>query len=64
MKFLRNIYAWIVKLLSPEPRKGRDLGDDALRVLEQLDQKHPKGTPQRHENPWKIDHGMPWCRLL
>ena len=44
MKFLRKIYAWIVALLSPEPRKERDLGDKSFKILQDLDKKHEKGT--------------------
>ena len=44
ISLFRNLYDWIVKLLSPGPRKERDLGDRPLKILQDLDQNHPKGT--------------------
>lgn len=58
MKFLRNIYAWIVALLSPEPRIKRDLGDNALKVLQDLDRVRPKGVSTFDPNSDRAKKGL------
>ena len=40
MKFLRSIYVWLVDLLSPKLRVKRDLGDKALKILQEMDSQY------------------------
>ena len=64
MKFLRNIYAWIVALLSPGSRQIRTEEDRALATLKALDEMsepidpHPKGTSTFDPNSDRAKKGL------
>ena len=64
MKFLRNIYAWIVALLSPGSRQIRTEEDKALATLKVLDEisesvdTHPKGTSTFDPNSYRAKQGL------
>ena len=64
MKFLRNIYDWIVALLSPHARQTNAEEDKALTVLKALDEisepleQHPKGTSTFDPNSDRAKKGL------